>query len=134
MSAYSVFVPFERGYIPSDAESLMPEMSEIDSRLPALIEAAFNTEIYRRAISIPKSDEIDNWLLVVYQSYMLYLYRYRPQPVQVYRNITKWFAEVIKRVYNATRGFSYRLKFQRSLVNITQEIVQTITDNANIAL
>ena len=89
MSAYSVLVPFERGYIPSDAESLMPEMSEIDSRLPALIEAAFNTEIYRRAISIPKSNEIDNWLLVVYQSYMLYLYQYRLQSVQVYRNITE---------------------------------------------
>ena len=60
MSAYSVFIPFERGSIPSDAESLIPEMSEIDSRLPALIEAAFDAEIYRRAISIPKSDEIDN--------------------------------------------------------------------------
>ena len=74
MSAYSVFILFERGSIPSDAEALMPEMWEIDSRLPALIEAAFDAEIYWRAISIPKSNKIDNWLLVVYQSYILYLY------------------------------------------------------------
>jgi len=89
MTAYSVFVPFERGSIPSDAESLNLEMLEIDSRLPALIEAAFDTEIYQRAISILKSDKIDNRLLLVYQSYMLYLYQYGPQPVQVYHDITE---------------------------------------------
>jgi len=134
MSAYSVLIAFERGYIPSDAESLMPEISEIDSRLPALIETAFDAELYRRAISIPKSHEIDTWLLVVYQSHLLYLDRYGPQPVQVYRDITEWFAEVIRRVHNATRGYSFRSKFRRTPTDITQAIVQTITNNANNAL
>ena len=135
MSAYSILIAFERGYFPRDVEVPMPDMSDFDSRLPALIEAAFDAELYQRAISIPKSDEIDNWLLVVYQSHILYLDRYGPQPVQVYRDITEKFAKVIQRVHNATRGYlSYRGHFSRTPTDITRVIVQTITNNANNAL
>ena len=113
----------------------MPEISEIDSRLPDLIETAFDAELYRRAISIPKSHEIDTWLLVVYQSHLLYLDRYGPQPVQVYQDIIEKFAKVIQRVYNATRGYlSYRDHFSKTLTDITWVIVQAITNNANNAL
>ena len=135
MSPYSILIAFERGYFLKDIEVPMPDMPDFDSRLPALIKAAFNAELYWRAISIPKSDEINNWLLVRYQSHMIYLDRYRPQPVHVYWDITEKFAKVIQRVHNATRGYlSYRCHFSRTLTDITWVIVQTITNNANNAL
>ena len=135
MSAYSILIAFERGYFPRDVEVPMPDMPDFDTRLPALIEAVFDAELYWRTISIPKSDKIDNWLLVVYQSHVLYLDRYRPQPVQVYQDIAEKFAKVIQRVHNATRGYlSYRNHFSRTSTDITQVIVQTITNNANNTL
>jgi len=60
MSAYLVSTVFERGYIPRDAEILMSEMPDFDSRLPTLIKVAFDDEIYQRAISVPKDALIDN--------------------------------------------------------------------------
>ena len=73
MSAYSVLVAFENRYFPSDTEALMPEISEIDSRLPTLIKAAFDAEIYKRAISFSTNNYIDDLVLAIYQSYILYL-------------------------------------------------------------
>ena len=60
MSAYLVLTVFERGYIPGNAEILMSEMRDIDSRLPSIIKVSFDEEIYQRAISVPKDALIDN--------------------------------------------------------------------------
>ena len=40
-------------------------MPDFDIRLPALIEAAFDEDIYQRRISISRDEKIDEWLTVL---------------------------------------------------------------------